>query len=66
MSFRKDYIDYLDTVDYSNPDFGIGIDFTEKTSDEIETLFSNVLKKGMHGLCFSLYEDGQKPGDIIS
>jgi glucan 1,3-beta-glucosidase len=65
MSFRKDYIDYLDTVDYSNPDFGIGLDFTEKTSDEIETLFSNVLKKGMHGLCFSLYEDGQKPGDII-
>ncbi|WP_438965193.1 glycosyl hydrolase family 17 protein [Flavobacterium sp.] len=66
MSFRKDYIDYLDTVDYSNPDFGIGLDFTEKTSDEIEILFSDVLKKGMHGLCFSLYEDGQKPGDIIS
>lgn len=66
MSFRKDYIDYLDTVDYSNPDFGIGLDFTEITSEEIETLFSDVLKKGMHGLCFSLYEDGQKPGDIIS
>lgn len=66
MSFRKDYIDYLDTVDYSNPDFGIGLDFTEKTSEEIESLFSDVLKKGMHGLCFSLYEDGQKPGEIIS
>lgn len=66
MSFRKDYIDYLDTVDYSNPDFGIGLDFTEKTSEEIESLFSDVLKKGMHGLCFSLYEDGQKPGDFIS
>lgn len=66
MSFRKDYIDYLDTVDYSNPDFGIGLDFTEKTSEEIKSLFSVVLKKGMHGLCFSLYEDGQKPGDIIS
>jgi exo-beta-1,3-glucanase (GH17 family) len=24
------------------------------------------LQNGVHGFCFSLYEDGQKPGDIIS
>lgn len=28
-------------------------------------MYKEVLKHGMHGLCFSLYEDGQKPGDII-
>lgn len=33
---------------------------------ELNNLFEEVLKSGMQGLCFSLYEDGQKPGDIIS
>lgn len=66
MSFRKDYIDYVDTVDYSNPDYAKGVDFKEKTSLEIKNLFKELLETGMHGLCFSLYEDGQKPGDIIS
>lgn len=66
MSFRKDYFDYSENVDYSNPDYGVGLDFTEKTSDEIQSLFKDVLEDGMHGLCFSMYEDGQQPGDIIS
>ena len=43
-----------------------GIDYDGKSPEELNTLFSDVLKTGMHGLCFSLYEDGQKPGDIIS
>jgi exo-beta-1,3-glucanase (GH17 family) len=43
-----------------------GIDFASKSSKELTNLFSEVLKKGFHGLCFSLYEDGQKPGDIIT
>jgi len=43
-----------------------GIDFTNKPQEEVDRLFDEVLEKGMHGLCFSLYEDGQKPGDIIS
>ncbi len=29
-------------------------------------LYNETLAAGVHGLCFSLYEDGQKPGDIIS
>ncbi|OPG98290.1 glycosyl hydrolase, partial [Chryseobacterium mucoviscidosis] len=28
--------------------------------------FREILYNGIHGFCFSLYEDGQKPGDIIS
>lgn len=42
------------------------IDFTNKTTKELVHLFNDVLNQGMHGLCFSLYEDGQRPGDIIS
>jgi exo-beta-1,3-glucanase (GH17 family) len=32
----------------------------------LEELFREVLNEGMHGLCFSLYGEGQKPGDIIT
>lgn len=34
--------------------------------EDIKSLYFQNLQKGMHGICFSLYEDGQKPGDIIS
>lgn len=66
MSFRKDYFEHSENVDYSNPDYGVGMDFSEKSDDEIKTLYNKVLNEGMHGLCFSLYEDGQQPGDSIS
>lgn len=39
--------------------------FDDKTSVEIRDLFLEILYGGVHGFCFSLYEDGQKPGDII-
>lgn len=69
MSNRKDYLnhsDYSDTTDFSNSNYSFGIDFTTKTEQEIQNLFNEILEEGMHGLCFSMYEDGQKPGDIIS
>lgn len=37
-----------------------------KTEQEIRNLFLEILSNGTHGFCFSLYEDGQKPGDIIT
>ncbi|MEI7504824.1 MAG: hypothetical protein WCJ61_16235, partial [Paludibacter sp.] len=43
-----------------------GIDYTNKTTKEVESIFRNVMNAGMHGLCFSPYEEGQKPGDILS
>jgi len=43
-----------------------GVDFTKISSERLEELWKNTLENGMHGLCFSLYEDGQKPGDIIT
>lgn len=66
MSFRKDYLKYSEGVDYTNPDYGIGLDFSQKTESEIISLYNKVLQEGMHGLCFSMYEEGQQPGDIIS
>jgi len=43
-----------------------GIDFDNKTKKGIQNLFKRILKTGMHGLCFSPYEEGQKPGDQIT
>ncbi len=43
-----------------------GKDFSNKNNDELKDLFSKVLNDGMHGLCFSAYEEGQKPGDVLS
>ena len=37
-----------------------------KPVEDIKKLFQEVLNNGVHGFCFSLYEEGQKPGDIIS
>lgn len=43
-----------------------GIDLTNKTPEQIQVLFHDVLKNGMHGICYSAYEEGQKPGDILT
>jgi exo-beta-1,3-glucanase (GH17 family) len=43
-----------------------GIETQGKTEVGLKNLFRRVLKDGMHGLCFSPYEEGQKPGDQIS
>ncbi|MBX2871012.1 MAG: glycosyl hydrolase [Saprospiraceae bacterium] len=43
-----------------------GIDLNSKSPTEIEALFKGVLEDGMHGLCFSAYVEGQKPGSILT
>lgn len=59
MSFRKDHILSLKPDTHSN--------YAEGESEEtLKDLFAEILQNGIHGLCFSLYEDGQKPGDVIS
>ena len=37
----------------------------DKSETEKKDLFREILHHGVHGFCFSLYEEGQKPGDII-
>lgn len=68
MSFsrREDSLYQVKLTNNIENNVNNGIDFSGKSTDELQTLFADIVKTGMHGLCFSLYEDGQKPGDIIS
>ncbi len=66
MSFRTDYYKYAESIDYANSDYTNGFDFEKKSEKEIKSLFHELLNQGMHGLCFSMYEEGQRPGHIIS
>ncbi|MBT8149410.1 MAG: glycosyl hydrolase, partial [Pseudomonadales bacterium] len=43
-----------------------GVDISKKSNVELIELFDELLKKGMHGLCFSPYLDGQSPGMHLS
>lgn len=36
-----------------------------ENGEDLHNLFMEILQNGIHGLCFSLYEEGQQPGDII-
>ncbi len=42
------------------------LDYAGKTTKELKKLCKEVLEGGMHGLCFSPYEEGQKPGEQIT
>lgn len=42
------------------------LDYEGKSTSELKSLCGEVLEQGMHGLCFSPYLDGQKPGDQIT
>lgn len=66
MSFRTDYYKFAESIDYAHSDYSNGFNFTEQSAAEIKSLFHEVLQNGMHGICFSMYEDGQSPGDTIS
>lgn len=44
-----------------------GVDFTDlQSTEQLAKLWRNTLEQGMHGICFSMYEDGQEPGDTIT
>jgi glucan 1,3-beta-glucosidase len=55
MSFRKEKKHSL-----------IGVNYSEYNPEQLQNLSSTVLENGMHGLCFSHYWEGQKPGDLIT
>jgi glucan 1,3-beta-glucosidase len=59
MSFRKDQIISL------KPE--TAFTYLEGESEtSLQKLFTEILNNGVYGFCFSLYEEGQKPGDIIT
>ena len=66
MSFRTDYILYAKNNENANTEFSSGLNLTDTSPEVLSVVFSHYLQSGMHGLCFSMYEEGQKPGDQIS
>ena len=44
----------------------LGLDTDKLGKTELQQMSQSSLKLGMYGLCFSPYEEGQKPGDPIS
>ncbi len=42
------------------------MNLSNKTKGELTDLYSKKLNDGIHGLCFSPYEDGQEPGSQLS
>ncbi len=44
----------------------LGIDYNNKSAEQLGSLFRQVLDNGLHGLCFSAYGENQKPGDILN
>lgn len=55
MSFKQEKILALSGIDYSG-----------KSPEQVQSLFRQTLQGGMYGLCYSAYEEGQKPGDILT
>lgn len=55
MSYRANYKQKLK-----------GIDFSQQSTEDLKASFKDVLEAGLHGLCYSAYEDGQEPGSILT
>ena len=43
-----------------------GLNLDNKTPKGLHNIFKKILKNGMHGVCFSPYEEGQEPGGQIT
>ena len=64
MSYRKERKFSLSKAKISE---NAGVDFSEyKSTEDLKELWRDTLEQGMHGICFSMYEDGQEPGDTIT
>lgn len=63
MSYRKEtFLNYKPSDDVST------LNYLEDLSgyDDIKSLFHEILNNGIHGFCYSLYEEGQGPGVKIN
>lgn len=62
MSYREEkFQTYVQTGKQSEQGYLDGM-----SGDDFTGLFHEILNSGIHGLCFSLYEEGQGPGHVIS
>ena len=44
----------------------LGTNLDDLSEEELKKLCNKILKSKIHGICFSLYEGTQQPGDIVS
>ena len=44
----------------------LGTNLDELSEEELKKLCKKILKSKIHGICFSLYEGSQQPGDLVS
>jgi exo-beta-1,3-glucanase (GH17 family) len=74
MSYRKEHLFNHEQYEAQilnheaqmvNDETSIEFSIPEK-EDEFKKAFHDILENGVHGFCFSMYEDGQRPGDILS
>lgn len=63
MSYRGKHNYLVNTTNYTGYQ---GEDFSKHSLEDLKSLWRETLNKGMHGICFSMYEDGQEPGDTIT
>ncbi|MFT4848088.1 MAG: glucan 1,3-beta-glucosidase [Sediminicola sp.] len=63
MSYRNEDYHAYSGIDFKEHS---GVDFEKYSKEDLRKLWRATLKKGMHGICFSMYEDGQEPGDVIT
>ena len=61
MSYRRDSQPIININSET-----LGLDFSDFSLEELKSYWKKTLNNGMHGICFSMYEDGQEPGDIIT
>ena len=66
MSFRGDKYLWTRESHSQNRQYDFDTQLEGKSLEDIKAMFLKILNQGVHGFCFSLYEEGQKPGDIIS
>lgn len=63
MSYREGVEFNLEELEYKSYQ---GVNFDKHTDNDLKKAWRNTLNSGMHGICFSMYEDGQQPGDTIT
>jgi len=62
MSFRSEkFLSFKADKNITQQDF-----LATSSEEEIGDIFLEVLYSGVHGFCFSPYEEGQKPGDTLT
>ena len=66
MSYREEHYFKPGHANYISQSGQQGVDFSNYSSEDLISLWRETLQKGMHGICFSMYEDGQEPGDTIT